>query len=213
MISIPCILYGILLLACALAQTIPSQIVLDRAAYDVGEAANVARTLMNRESLADINTIAEYDGALVPISSMEYYADCDNDGDPYWLALEIGLPMRNINAGSAFSWSIRVGDHAPHERVNTTYPGTVSQSPAGSPRAIYEGTIAPIKFSSRNQQEELEACFLDRHPDAKWWLPEAKNSPHKSSWMKFTVNKVHFIGGFGDRAYIGVIDSDTYHSR
>lgn len=211
MFPVSCLCIGLLSSVCVLAHTVPSQIVLDRTAYDMGEAAIVARTLVNRESLVDINTIANYSGRLVPISSMEYYADCDNDGDPYWLALDIGLPMRNIKAGSAFSWSIKVGDHPQHEPVNSTYPGTVPNSPAGSPRAVFEGSLAPVEFLSPDQKKELESCFLGRHPDAKWWLPDAEHSPHKSCWIKFTVDKVHFIGGFGDRAYIGDIDSNTYH--
>lgn len=188
------------------------QEVLSKEPYGIVQGARVARTLMKRESIAHINTIANYCGNVVPISSMEYYADCDNDGDPYWLALSIGAPSRNIRAGSPFSWSIRMGDHAPLDHENSSYPGVVPDSPAGSPRAIYTGRLNDVIFESREDEERVTNCFLKRHPDAAWWLPNAKHSPHKSYWSKLTVGTVHLIGGFGDRAYIGEIGADLYHT-
>ena len=49
----------------------------------------------------------------------------------------------------------------------------------------------------------VESCFLDRHPDAEAWLPG--NQIHESWWGRLVVRDVYWIGGFGDRAYIGWI--------
>lgn len=181
------------------------------------EAAKVARTLVARESLANINTFhtVESDNgssALLPVSSMEYYADCDLDGNPYWLVVDIGSTYQNILHGSDYTISIRVGDHPTTDHgVNPEYPGGIVSSPAGSPRVNLQGTLKNVTFSNPLDLLKLEKCFVKRHPDSKWWLPNIAVSPHKTHWMKFEVSEVYMIGGFGDRAYIGSIDGETYH--
>lgn len=53
------------------------------------------------------------------------------------------------------------------------------------------------------RDEGVEGCFLARHEDAKWWVPG--NSIHESWWGRLRVRGVYWIGGFGDRAFIGWI--------
>lgn len=177
------------------------------------EAASIARTLVSRESLVNINTvkIVEQDSKKVsiPTSSMEYYVDCDNDGDIYWLVVDIGSCYQNILRGSEYTFTIRVGDHHIHESVELEYPGAIVDSPAGSPRINLQGKLTPVEDT--NKFEQLEKCFLKRHPDSNLWIP-GKSQSHRSHWMKLSVTDVYMIGGFGDRAYIGSIDSGIYHS-
>lgn len=183
----------------------------------VEEAAKVARTLVARESLANINTIkttVSADGVTksLPVSAMEYYADCDLDGNPYWLVVDIGSTFQNIHHGSDYTFTIRVGDHPTTDHVDPSYPGGIVNSPAGSPRVNLQGTLKNVTFANPLELLKLEKCFLQRHPDAKWWLPSNAVTPHKSHWSKFEVSEVYLVGGFGDRAYIGTIDGETYHS-
>ncbi|RLV92378.1 hypothetical protein JA1_003194 [Spathaspora sp. JA1] len=185
----------------------------------VEEGARVARTLVHRESLANINTIKsikQEDGSFrhLPVSSMEYYADCDSDGDPYWLAIDVGGTNQNIIKGSDYSFTIRVGDHPSNDNVDESYPGSIPASPAGSPRVQLSGRLQKITFTNPFDPKKvaLEKCFLTRHPDAAMWLPNNLVSPHKSHWTKLIVDDVYMIGGFGDRAYIGSINSELYHS-
>lgn len=180
---------------------------------DEDEAASVARTLVARESLANINTFTTVPGRLeaIPVSMMEYYADCDDDGDPYWLVVDIGSTNRNIARGSPFSWSIRVGDHPRNDDVDPNYPGAIPSSPAGSPRINLVGRLENVTFSNPRELIKLERCFVARHPDAKYWLPYNPITPHSSHWTKFVVEEIYMVGGFGDRAYIGTIDSKKYH--
>lgn len=181
------------------------------------EAASIARTLVERESLMNINTIKSRKGEggelkRIPVSSMEYYADCDEDGDPYWLVVDLGSTFTNIKGGSEYSITIRTGDHALNDNVDPKYPGGIPESPSGSPRAIFEGKFVNVSFSNPLEMIRLERCFLKKHPDAKFWLPNSPFSAHSSHWTKFIVDDIYFIGGFGDRAYIGSIDADIYHS-
>ncbi|KAG7883753.1 hypothetical protein KL938_002338 [Ogataea parapolymorpha] len=169
--------------------------------HDVETAARVARTLVNRESLANLATIQKKDG--VPVSFMEYYADCQDDGEPIFLLVNISSSQRNIDEGSKVSVSIRVGDHPINDHVNPHYIGGRVRSAAGSPRVNLKGSFVPVAGSP-----ELDACFALRHHDAPAWYP---GSPvHSTFWAKFHVEEVYIIGGFGDAAYIGGIPADLY---
>ncbi|OBA19564.1 hypothetical protein METBIDRAFT_79572 [Metschnikowia bicuspidata var. bicuspidata NRRL YB-4993] len=184
----------------------------------VADGAQVARTLVNRELLMNVNTIQQRQGRDagtaqngLPVSSMEYYADCDGDGDPYWLVLDIGTPAKNIARGSPYSFTIRAGDHPAQEHVDTRYPGGVASSPAGSPRLTLQGELVAVG-ASPEALAKLERCFLERHPDAERWLPLNKRSPHQAHWAKVVVSDVFMVGGFGDRAYIGPVAGEQYHA-
>lgn len=168
------------------------------------EAARVARTLINRESLATLVTVNEHK---TPEGYVEYYADCGKDGNPVMLNVHIGTGFRNIAKGSPATLSVRVGDHPVTENTNPWYPGGIVKSTAGSPRVSLRGEFEDL---SKDEIDEVQECFLERHPDAKWWLPG--NNVHSTHWVKFNVDSLHMVGGFGDRAYIGEISGDEYRA-
>lgn len=182
---------------------------------NIEDGARVARTLVFRESLVNVNTLQTVKSGdnvtQLPVSSMEYYADCDGNGDPYWLVVDIGSTFQNIEKGSEYTFTIRVGDHPSDEDVDTSYPGSIKHSPAGSPRINLRGKLEAVTFENPIEQLRLEACFLKRHPDAKAWLPRNKISPHQSHWTKLIVDEVYIVGGFGNLAYIGTIEGSIYH--
>lgn len=51
-------------------------------------------------------------------------------------------------------------------------------------------------------------CFVAAHPDARHWLPG--NRIHRSHFVRLVVTSVYWVGGFGDRAYIGWIAADDW---
>lgn len=171
----------------------------------VEDAAVNARTLIHRESLANINTVyQDGDDKGLPASFVEYYADC-GDGNPVILAINMATSFKNIQEGSPYSLTVRVGDHSPHEHVNPKYPGSRPHSVAGSPRINLRGNFIDVQ---EEEVEELKKCFLKRHKDAVWWLPG--NPIHESHFVKFDVKDAYFLGGFGDTGYIGKIPKDLY---
>lgn len=191
---IPLLLFAIQVLAAA-------QSVLGHNSYhDEETAARVARTLVKRESLANLNTVTTDQ---VPVGFVEYYADCSNDGQPIMLMIQISSSNKNLVAGSNSSLTIRVGDHQPKDHVNTHYRGQVTNSVAGSPRINLKGHFVDYGASITDKE-----CFARRHPEAVSWYPG--NPIHDSRWVKFVVDSVYFVGGFGDRAYIGNIDKELY---
>lgn len=171
----------------------------------VEDAAINARTLIQRESLANINTVYQ-DGEDkgLPASFVEYYADC-GDGNPVILAINMSTSFKNVENGSQYSLTVRVGDHAPSDHVNPKYPGSRPHSVAGSPRINLRGKFENVKDE---EFEALQKCFLDRHEDAAMWLPG--NPIHESHFVKFMVDEAYFLGGFGDTGYIGKISKDLY---
>lgn len=63
--------------------------------------------------------------------------------------------------------------------------------------------------------EEIEAadvakCFTGVHGDSKWWLPGDEHSAHRGVWMRMVVEQVYWIGGFGDRAFIGWFEPEVW---
>lgn len=61
-----------------------------------------------------------------------------------------------------------------------------------------------------DQAEEASRCYLDHHADASHWAPNSTESPHIPFWATFTVDKVYWVGGFGDEHYIGWFSSDEW---
>ena len=141
-----------------------------------------------------------------PIGQMEYYASCEPDlYNPTVLAVSIATTYRNARAGSNVTLSLRY--HPPPNHPPSMDPYTYS--PANLPRFSLIGRLEPL---SREEIEdnEIEACFLARHPDASIWTPG--NDIHESWWAKLVVEEVYWFGGFGDRAYIGWIPADVYRA-
>lgn len=192
----------------------------------VHESAILARRILNLSSIATLSTVfpSQKEKAHSPLSTqhmlqedtpqalwgtpdglsgapiglMDYYASCfPQPSNPTILAISIATTFRNTQAGSNVTLSLRY--HPP----STAPPSDdiYTYSPANMPRFSLIGYIEPIPI-----EEVLElgvwVCFLQRHPDAEAWFPG--NKIHESEWVRLVVRDVYWIGGFGDRAYIGV---------
>lgn len=100
----------------------------------------------------------------------------------------------------------------PHARDPVPY------SAANLPRFSLLGHLEPIALPDAAAHpaahaaaaDALAACFTRSHPDARWWLPG--NRIHESEWVRLVVDHVYWIGGFGDRAYIGWIPAAEWRN-
>ncbi|KAK9450494.1 pyridoxamine 5'-phosphate oxidase-domain-containing protein, partial [Limtongia smithiae] len=183
----------LLLAACAATALAAPVVSHDKPSVD--EAAVQARKLVRAESLADLDTVFQSgDKAGSAIGLLEYYADCDDDGSLTLLMVEVGHTFKNWMEGSPVSFSIR-----------QTRPAF---SPASQPRVALSGDLAFIEGD--DAIEAAKVCFLHRHPDAHAWLPG--NKIHATAFMKFNVESVYWLGGFGNVAFIGDIPTDLYTS-
>jgi len=173
----------------------------------------------------------------VPIGLMDYVADCEDEGNPTILAIKIATSFKNVEAGSNISLSMRwTPPYAPSRRISYLsrltslipfYPTSEDKSPyealAGSdnvpdpvpysaanlPRFSLMGYLEPI-HPGPLESVRLASCFVSKHRDAKYWLPG--NAVHEAEWARLVVTKVYWIGGFGDRAYIGWIPIEEWNS-
>ncbi|KAJ9130452.1 FMN-binding split barrel-related protein [Coniochaeta hoffmannii] len=90
-----------------------------------------------------------------------------------------------------------------------------SYSAANLPRFNLLGYIAPIPDSDDRSDPDgvgarLAACYTSAHPDAKYWLPG--NRIHEAHFVRLVVTHVYWVGGFGDRAYIGWIPVEEWRN-
>ncbi|CAJ2503441.1 Uu.00g108350.m01.CDS01 [Anthostomella pinea] len=152
----------------------------------------------------------------MPHALMEYVADCEDEGNPTFLAINIETSFKNVRDGSNISlsqqWTPR---YPPDKRIKSTLfdwifgrdksEDTVPYSAANLPRFSLLGYIEKIDSMPT---EALASCFVSKHSDAKYWLPG--NRIHFSEFVRLVVTQVYWVGGFGDRAYIGWIPVEEW---
>ncbi|KAM3434212.1 hypothetical protein MY4824_005551 [Beauveria thailandica] len=186
------------------------------------------------------STVADHGVEGLPIGLVDYVADCEDVGNPTVLELKIGTTFRNVQAGSNLTVSMRwTPPYPPAKRIGVakralsylpffrsrstaaaadvppnsadpSIPDTVPYSADNLPRFALFGYLEPFGADDEAQTEKLKTCYLAKHPDSKYWLPG--NHIHASDWTRMVVTKVYWIGGFGDRAYIGWIPVDEWNS-
>lgn len=85
----------------------------------------------------------------------------------------------------------------------------IPYSAANLPRFSLMGYLESIDESEVNDND-VSQCFVDTHPDARYWLPG--NRIHRSHFTRLVVTQIYWVGGFGDRAYIGWIPAEQWHA-
>ena len=179
----------------------------------VHESAIQARRVLHLSSITTLSTVfpsatslenrpAHMDG--VPIGLMDYYASCSpRTYEPTILAISIATSFKNTAAGSNITLSLRYHpppDHPPADDIYT-------YSPANMPRFSLIGHLEAIP-GTEVEKYNVSGCFSERHSDAKAWMPG--NPIHESWWGRLVVEEIYWIGGFGDRAYIGWIPVEEW---
>jgi hypothetical protein len=130
---------------------------------------------------------------------MDYYAACwPRPFDPTILAIGIATSFKNAATGSNVTLSLRY--HPPTDRPPAK--SIYTYSPANLPRFSLMGYLEAIPEADASVYN-VSGCFLERHRDARPWLPA--NRIHESWWSRLVVTEVYWIGGFGDRNFIGWI--------
>ncbi|KAI9817577.1 MAG: hypothetical protein M1827_001189 [Pycnora praestabilis] len=181
----------------------------------IHESAIQARRVLHLESIGTLSTIfpsshhpSNNPSSLenrpnglegTPIGLMDYYADCEPaSGNPTILAISIATSFKNAAAGSNITLSLRW--HPPNRKI---------YSAANLPRFSLVGYLEPIpEHDVRNGG--VSTCFAKYHPDAVAWMPG--NPIHESHWVRLVVEQIYWIGGFGDRAYIGWIPVEDWRN-
>ncbi|KAI9755318.1 MAG: hypothetical protein M4579_004320 [Chaenotheca gracillima] len=183
----------------------------------VHESAVQARRILHLETLGTLSTIFptthSSDGDVssrenrpdnlggMPIGLMDYFADCEpSSGNPTILAISIATSFKNVAAGSNITLSLRWRPEAHNSKYK-------SYSAASLPRFSLIGSLEKIP-ASEVMKQAIPTCFARYHPDSVAWMPG--NPIHSSEWVRLVVKEVYWIGGFGDRAYIGWIPTEQW---
>jgi hypothetical protein len=160
----------------------------------------MARRILRLESIGTISTIYKnvpknvvVEGS--PLGLMDYFADCEpKTGNPTLLGLSVSSSFKNAAAGSNLTLSIRW-----HPPISRPY------SAMEMPRFALIGEVEKI---NPDDGMRIAECYAKYHPDSVLWMPG--NKIHESFWMRLVVKEVYWLGGFGDRAYIGFIPIDVW---
>lgn len=142
----------------------------------------------------------------IPIALPDYIATCEeasHPGDPTLLALTVSTTTKNAYAGSNVSLALSWWDS--YKEITHREPW----SAANLPRASLLGYLEEIPDEDVEEQG-LVKCYTEVHRDSRFWLPGDESSPHTGVWMRMVVQQVYWIGGFGDRAFIGWFDIDEW---
>jgi Pyridoxamine 5'-phosphate oxidase len=160
-------------------------------------SAILARRLLTLTPSGTLSTIfptSSPHGSL-PIGLPDYLAACDplDASNPTLLALSIATSFRNgLVRGANISLSV-------------AWEGGMGRWSAEEPRVALVGYLDVV---GEGEVAEVERCFLERHPDARRWVPG--NRVHRSFWVRLVVREVFWVGGFGDRAFIGWIPVEEW---
>ncbi|KAK4996220.1 hypothetical protein LTR66_004111 [Elasticomyces elasticus] len=191
----------------------PSETPSDFRIPTVHESAIQARRILHLESIGTLSTVfPDGSSSLLPsenrpsglggspIGLMDYFADCEPaTGNPTILAISIATSFKNVAAGSNITLSLR------------WHPPSLAHafSAANLPRYSLIGHLESID-PAVVEKEGLTSCWLKYHSDSVAWLPG--NRIHESHWVRLVVDEVYWIGGFGDRAYIGWIPVEEWRN-
>ena len=173
----------------------------------------------------------------IPIGLPDYVADCErqdesssfSSGNPTLLAFDIATNFRNAAAGSnvslALQWvkpnekawpSVFQQEYFYDREVEEGYKeGINSYSQASMPRVSLLGyleDIRPDNISNNLTIDDIRTCFVSAHPDAASWVPDARGKIHDSHWTRLIVERIYWVGGFGNVAYIGWIPTDVWRN-
>lgn len=148
--------------------------------------------------------------ASLSISLPDYLSDCDDpsEGNPTLLFLDPSTSSRNTvgnnnnnnnNHNRNLSLSLSWWDQYPF------LTGHRPHAPADLPRLSMIGYVEEMTLDEARDKGVVE-CFVRAHPDAKLWLPGDPNAAHPGRWVRMVVQEVYWMGGFGDRHWIGWFD-------
>ncbi|EXJ72093.1 uncharacterized protein A1O5_04597 [Cladophialophora psammophila CBS 110553] len=162
---------------------------------NLSSASSSARTAGIPASVAD-----------TPIGLPEYIASCEEpSGNPTILSLKVSTATRNAAGGSNVSLALSWWD----EYIHLT--GQRPWALANLPRLSLTGYLEEIPAHEVSQRA-IESCFLRKHRDSVMWLPGRKWAAHQGFWTRLVVTQAYWIGGFGDKNYIGWFDPDEWRA-
>ncbi|KAL2263095.1 hypothetical protein VTK26DRAFT_8253 [Humicola hyalothermophila] len=104
-------------------------------------------------------------------------------------------------------------DHHQHHHHHHHHRTPLPYSAANLPRFSLIGHTEAIEGGDNREGEvgaRLAECYVKTHPDARYWLPGSR--VHESHFVRLVVEQIYWVGGFGDRAFIGWIPVEEWRN-
>ncbi|KAJ9060364.1 hypothetical protein DSO57_1031595 [Entomophthora muscae] len=137
-----------------------------------------------------------------PFSLFDYYVDLPQyPGVPIFFISKLQKCVKNIKHDPRASFTIQSSP-----QFMCKFMGTSKSTPMESGRVSLVGKVVPI--DQEKEPELVIACrneFVKIHPDSKKWM-----GMNDFSFYRFEVDKIYWVGGFGNIHYIGWIHSKLY---
>lgn len=95
-----------------------------------------------------------------------------------------------------------------HRKHGHGHTAALPYSAANLPRFSLIGHLEAIEGGD-DREGHVASCYVKSHPDAKYWLPG--NRIHNAHFVRLVVEQVYWVGGFGDRAFIGWIPVEEWY--
>ncbi|KAK3900395.1 pyridoxamine 5'-phosphate oxidase-domain-containing protein [Staphylotrichum tortipilum] len=102
---------------------------------------------------------------------------------------------------------VKEGHHKHGRHHHDYHSAALPYSAANLPRFSLLGHLEPIEGGD-DRDGHVASCYVKSHPDAKYWLPG--NRIHQAHFVRLVVDQVYWVGGFGDRAFIGWIPVEEW---
>ena len=158
------------------------------------------------------------------IAGPEYYAPCDADtGSLLYLGLTVSQTWRNVLHSDSKNATVSIASspdpavpdprHSSERGQNNWKHGRPSwrRGMPSKSRITLFGHFTLLNATEHpGQAEKALRCYLDHHPDASHWAPNSTDSPHIPFWATFHVDRVYWVGGFGDEHYIGWFSKEEW---
>lgn len=131
---------------------------------------------------------------------------------------------RNVLASSARNATVSIGSNADplipdtrHLEQNSSHwqhdrPQWRRGMPSKGRATLFGHFELTNATTDPESSRRMSQCYLHHHPDASHWAPGSKASPHVPFWATFVVNRVYWVGGFGDEHYIGWFDQSDWNN-
>ena len=132
-------------------------------------------------------------------ASKEDFAESANQaGYPVFLLADISSTAKNLMANPHGSFAIGMTNCSENNYNGLPY------DPLACPRLTLVGQFTQQPY---NTSDPDMLAYITKHPAATAWI---KSGVHQFNLWTFVLEKIYYIGGYGNLHYIGDIPLDTY---
>lgn len=168
------------------------------------EAASLAKQLVAKNGVGDLVVDVKHDGQTFPFARTDLYAiDCGVENSDH---LSGSILLFSTSLGVTIDSLLKNSKQASFSLHETHY--VTDEEVVTKPRLTLVGRVQTnLPEHGDPGYEEIAECFFLKHPAARDWevFPDFR-------FYRLVVEKLHYVGGFGDEHFIGWIGAEKYRN-